>query len=213
MKNVRGRFYWTMMAGLLLTGYRAGVAHADFIKHGNNGTVNCNTFCAGAQWGPVGPAKSAALLNLPCNQTPGFLNAELSCFCSSYDGGARVFYKPFDNGAVSCDTYCAGPQWGPVGYCHNAYATYVPTDVVPGFIANGSELTCTCGDSKVEGDLNNDGIVDCKDYAPIKAAVFGIVNCDSNTDVNHDGLCNVMDMQLQLSRIPGGMVNGVSQCQ
>jgi hypothetical protein len=57
-----------------------------FIKKGNNGTVSCNTFCSGSQWGQVG--KCVASFDnkngtgQDGNYLPGFLNGlELTCTC------------------------------------------------------------------------------------------------------------------------------------
>ncbi len=116
------------------------LATVPFVKHGNNGTVSCDTFCQGAQWGQVGRCLAASAANIPCGQTPGFLanGAELTCGCTS-------FVKHGNNGSVSCDTFCRGAQWGPVAACTSAQASNVPCGQVPGWLSNGSELSCTCG--------------------------------------------------------------------
>jgi hypothetical protein len=127
-----------------------------FIKHGDNGAAACDAFCAGSQWGPVGVCLGSLATNFPCSQAPGYLSngSELACTCDT--GG--TFTKPGDNGTASCDTYCAGSQWGEVGTCVNASlqattsvmidGTEVPYDadcaILPGVLANSAELTCIC---------------------------------------------------------------------
>ena len=63
---------------------------SDFVKHGNNGTVSCNTYCSSQQWGgptSYGGCRSATRADLnkaiDCNDVPGLLpNAnELTCTC------------------------------------------------------------------------------------------------------------------------------------
>jgi hypothetical protein len=116
-----------------------------FTKDGNNGTVSCREFCGGAQWGPVGEAVSGRLLNFPCWQSTGYLNGfENTCSCAGSDG---IFDKHGNDGSVSCDMFCGGPQWGPVGSCIASNIYQVPVDMAPGYIANGSELACDCRSS------------------------------------------------------------------
>ena len=59
-------------------------------KGGNNGTVSCGTFCAGAQWGPTGTCVGAKLVSgvgvgtyIDCQTVPG-LNNSLDCWCSQF---------------------------------------------------------------------------------------------------------------------------------
>ena len=58
-----------------------------FVKKGNNGTVTCNTYCRGSQWGRVGTC-IASFDNKngtgrDGNYLPGFLNGpELTCSCA-----------------------------------------------------------------------------------------------------------------------------------
>jgi len=60
-----------------------------FIKHGNNGTVSCDTFCQGSRWGGgIGTCVAAwdtkADANVSCQDTAGpFLKGpnELTCTC------------------------------------------------------------------------------------------------------------------------------------
>ena len=60
-----------------------------FEKHGNNGTVSCNTFCGGAKWGnTIGSCVSAynkkSGKQESCNSVPGLLGGpELTCNCAS----------------------------------------------------------------------------------------------------------------------------------
>jgi hypothetical protein len=59
---------------------------ALFIKEGNNGTVNCDTFCQGSEWGQVGRCVACFdnenNVGGDCNYLPGFLGgSELTCTC------------------------------------------------------------------------------------------------------------------------------------
>jgi hypothetical protein len=125
-----------------------------FTKDGNNGTVSCTTFCGGAQWGPTGSCVSASAGNFPCDQSPGLLSlGELTCQC--VDPSGQPFQKDGNNGTVSCDTFCAGSQWGRTGSCSSASIPAAGCDLVPGFIDNGSELTCICQSSQASGCTKN----------------------------------------------------------
>jgi hypothetical protein len=58
-----------------------------FVKKGNNGTVTCNTYCRGAQWGRVGTCVASFDnkngTGRDGNYLPGFLNGpELTCSCA-----------------------------------------------------------------------------------------------------------------------------------
>jgi hypothetical protein len=112
------------------------------LKHYNNGTVNCATYCAGAQWGPVGPCAGSKIDQYFCDRLPGLLpDAEDTCWCKDAQG--QQFIKHGNNGTVTCNTFCAGPQWGPAGSC---LAAAIPNtarcDLNPGFL--GSEMGCYC---------------------------------------------------------------------
>jgi len=129
-----------------------------YVKHGDNGAVDCNVYCAGSQWGLVGSCMGVALDDFPCDQAIGYLSnndAEQTCTCRDANG---TFVKPGDNGTVDCNTFCAGSQWGRVGTCigaklsTNTSATVAGASVAytadcsiaPGFIHNGAEQTCVC---------------------------------------------------------------------
>ena len=94
---------------------RAGV---PFDKDGNNGTVSCNAFCAGAQWGNKAGTCTGGNLNtspsFSCSTVVGFipstLGVDVVCHCAGFN-------KDGNNGTVSCGTFCAGSQWGRVGTC------------------------------------------------------------------------------------------------
>ena len=53
-----------------------------FEKPGNNGTVSCNTFCEGSQWGKVGKCVSASSegAELGCDALLPAVGT-LNCFC------------------------------------------------------------------------------------------------------------------------------------
>jgi hypothetical protein len=133
-----------------------------FLKHGNNGTVNCATYCAGSQWGQVGRCLGVVIDHFPCGQRMGFLpyGAEDLCSCSVPGTVNAAFPKGGNNGTASCSLFCAGPQWGPVGSCvdsqlyspnndvflgPNQTDNYLPDcSFKTGLIQNGAEMTCVC---------------------------------------------------------------------
>jgi hypothetical protein len=130
----------------LLSGAPKYIYAKDFEKPGNNGTTSCHNFCEGAQWGEVGFCVGAWRTDtnerVTCSTVPGYLNGHgLACEC------ARGFVKPGNNGTVSCNTFCAGGQWGPVGICVGALREdtqqRLGCDVVPGLLS-ASQLTCHC---------------------------------------------------------------------
>jgi hypothetical protein len=60
------------------------------MKTGNNGTVSCATYCAGAAWGPTGTCVGAKLIAgssagsyVDCQTMLGVGN-DLSCWCSQF---------------------------------------------------------------------------------------------------------------------------------
>src|SRR3984957_16059254 len=127
----------------------SALVETNFIKDGNNGTVSCDTYCAGAQWpGGVGTCQRAVDYAVSCDQATGFLTngSELTCQCAT-EGG--TFAKHGNNGTVSCDTFCAGAQWGDVGTCWEAGAYNYPCSAAPGYFNNGQELQCICGDCRI----------------------------------------------------------------
>ncbi len=119
----------------------------DFVKHGNNGTVPCDTFCEGADWGEVGGCVGAVRSDidqrLTCSTTPGLLDAgQLTCEC------VRGFLKHGNNGTVSCSTYCGSAVWGGgTGRCVDAVRSddgqRLSCEDVPGFLGD-LQLTCQC---------------------------------------------------------------------
>jgi hypothetical protein len=57
-----------------------------FVKGGNNGSVSCDTFCAGSQWGPVGTCVGSDLTGtfIACATNPMISNASVGvCWCSA----------------------------------------------------------------------------------------------------------------------------------
>jgi hypothetical protein len=139
----------------------SGSALVAFQKHGNNGTVNCNTYCEGAQWGATGSCTGSWLKNFPCSMTTGLLPAgeQLSCECSS---GGEEFLKPGDNGTSSCNTFCAGSQWGRTGTCVSAFVAGLSEaqdcSIDPGLITNGTEMTCLCA-TPSEPTVQTEGVI------------------------------------------------------
>ena len=55
---------------------------------GDNGSVSCDTYCNGSQWGPIGTCVSAKVVSnssfIPCTYNPGNASTLLDCFCSSF---------------------------------------------------------------------------------------------------------------------------------
>ncbi len=130
---------------------KGGVCETDplvcgtaFVKYGNNGTLSCDAYCAGALTGPSGTCVGAQAVNVPCAQRVGFLSngAEILCLC--HDASANNYEKHGNNGTASCETYCAGTQGGPAGSCGQGVITHVPCSQPIGQLANGSDLQCTC---------------------------------------------------------------------
>jgi hypothetical protein len=119
----------------------------DYIKYGNNGTVSCNTYCEGSTWGEVGLCSGAVRSDtgarITCWGVPGLMSSPNTLLCECQRG--RI--KPGNNGTVSCDTFCAGSQWGPVGACVGAVRSdtgqRTKCSTVPGLLTS-SQLTCLC---------------------------------------------------------------------
>ncbi|MBM4253980.1 MAG: trypsin-like serine protease [Deltaproteobacteria bacterium] len=111
-------------------------------RHGNNGTVSCDTFCAERRFTDApGSCVSAKISTtgrgVHCSEVPGFVDGgELTCSCLG-DG----FSKPGNNGTVSCRDFCWGEQWGAVGNCLAAYKG----DSISCDTASGSPQDCVCG--------------------------------------------------------------------
>ena len=111
-------------------------------RHGNNGTVSCDTFCAERRFTDApGSCVSAKISTtgrgVLCSEVPGFVGGgELTCNCLG-DG----FNKPGNNGTVSCRDFCWGDQWGAIGNCLAAYkGESISCDAV-----TGSPQDCLCG--------------------------------------------------------------------
>ena len=116
---------------------------SDFVKYGNNGTVSCNEFCVGSQWGDdqVGTCASAVLEGSPvsCSHVPGFLEGpELTCNCYQ---NATVRYG--NNGTVNCNEFCGRTN----ETCLAAYDTLhnraLSCEAIPGYL-DGKHLKCSC---------------------------------------------------------------------
>ncbi len=80
----------------------------------------------------------------------GGLASSISSLQSNVDGllgrvDLKVFRKAGNNGTVSCDTFCAGSQWGAVGTCvaSNINGAFIPCSLGLG-ITNASVGTCWC---------------------------------------------------------------------
>jgi hypothetical protein len=141
----------------------------QFTKNGNNGTVSCNTYCAGAGWpGGTGVAASArredTKQQVSVAEVPGLLPNAKQLTCSCY----VPFVKHGNNGTVSCDTYCAGAGWpGGEGGCVNAVRQdtheSLACDAAPGLLPQAAELTCTC-DAHAFVKSGNNGSVSCNEY-------------------------------------------------
>jgi hypothetical protein len=60
----------------------------------------------------------------------------------------EVFEKNGNNGTVSCESFCQGTQWGPVGKCIKAVNTHLKKEIsctdTPGLLPDGKQLTCHC---------------------------------------------------------------------
>ena len=135
-----------------------------FVKHGDNGTATVDVYCSGAQWGTVGYSSSASITNLPASLYPGinpYGQSELTCTCSNASG---QFIKHGDNGTASCDTFCAGAEWGTVGTGVSGSIGSVPTDYLPGLLPSGAELTAVCKGPNASA-LGNSSITSLGYYA------------------------------------------------
>jgi len=75
------------------------------------------------------------------------LDASVTALTGRFD--LHVFAKPGNNGSVSCDTFCAGSQWGTVGTCVGANLTgvYIACATNPG-VTNASVGICWCSAPK-----------------------------------------------------------------
>lgn len=93
------------------------ILQVGFKKHGNNGTVSCDTFCNGNQWpGGTGNCLSASQngTDVPCDSAPGG-TGELTCLCanpSSVDAATleNKFISLDENGRGSLAVTCTAPD-------------------------------------------------------------------------------------------------------
>lgn len=120
-----------------------------------------NGQCPGAYTPGMTPAQ---MYTMSCNDA-GCLPVDTSSNRYSQTVTNATFIKDGDNGAATCNTYCAGSQWGTVGTCVAAAITNYPCGNTPGFVSSG-ELTCQCQNSS--GQLfwkhGNNGTVSCNTY-------------------------------------------------
>jgi hypothetical protein len=61
----------------------------------------------------------------------------------------------------------------------------------------------------LSGDLNGDGVVDCKDIAIVKASFgkrTGDPGFDPRADVNNDGIVDVRDLSIVSQQLPAGTI-------
>jgi hypothetical protein len=73
-----------------------------------------------------------------------------------------------------------------------------------GKISGSTTLTVT----KLSGDVNGDGVVDCKDVAIILASygkMKGQSGFDPRADINGDGVVNRLDLSIVVSQLPAGL--------
>ena len=137
---------WKALGAVAFLGALSGVADAaplpapppgSFLKGGNNGSISCANFCAGAQWGTPPNNKSgscvAAYTGTTASANRVDCNAPAShCFCNSMPpplppgapaapSGATI--KDGNNGEMSCDAYCKSGQFGTsYNYCVHGWA-------------------------------------------------------------------------------------------
>ncbi len=116
---------------------------SDFVKHGNNGTVSCNEFCVGSQWGDdqVGTCASAVLEGSPvsCSHVPGLLGGpELTCNCYQ---NATVRYG--NNGTVNCNEFCGRTNETCLAAYDTLHERALSCGDVPGYL-DGKHLKCSC---------------------------------------------------------------------
>lgn len=159
-QNARMRGMWAA--------YRAPLeATTNVLKRGNDGTVNCTTFCRGAGWGTPYLRCTRAADSWPTANTEVLCDdqrarissrprgAELQCWCAG-----RASVKHGNDGSVSCAVFCTnasfwatyGAGWGPqYSECISAYDTsrtieqsLMTCDKVRGPTTPASEVTCYC---------------------------------------------------------------------
>lgn len=116
-----------------------------FVKHGNNGTVSCNTFCAGSQWGNDQVGTCASAFNTKygqstvCGDVPGDLGGpELTCSCFQ---DATVRYG--NNGTINCNQYCARTNESCIAAFDTKHERGLSCNDTPGYL-DGNHLKCSC---------------------------------------------------------------------
>lgn len=124
-KDVPGRYWgWQDNASCAFYRFSNGLTPGFKAKVGNNGTVNCNTYCAGA-WdgGPVngcqGGWDTGARRPIDCNTVRGE-GPDIQCFCMPSSGGAQhrtttidgKQYNICNNPGAASTTDSMGRRWG-----------------------------------------------------------------------------------------------------
>jgi hypothetical protein len=87
-------------------------------KQGNNGSINCNQFCSGIQYGGftgfcIDGYDNVNKKYIKCDVTNP--SNSVSCYCNLEPDDYYV--KTTNDGSVTCDQFCAGSQWGDSGWC------------------------------------------------------------------------------------------------
>ncbi len=92
------------------------VPYAIEANHATNADNATTAATANAAGGPLATTISTAQSNIATLQTEvSTLQSNVTTLLARVD--LKVFAKGGNNGSVSCDTFCAGSQWGTVGTC------------------------------------------------------------------------------------------------
>ena len=83
------------------------------------------------------------------------------------------------------------------------------------FISSGSSHTfkwlSNTSSSAIEGDLNDDGVVDEKDVDIVRQHMWTLTSSPyPNYDVNQDGIVDILDMQFVMGKIPDNLIDQVA---
>ena len=116
-----------------------------WVKEGNNGTINCETFCGnkGGNWGKpgacVGGWGATSGSTLSC--TGQGESPRTVCFCKDVvqpQPPAGAWVKDGNNGTVTCDQFCGNAlaNWGKLGTCVAGWGA-----------SSGSNLPCDRGET------------------------------------------------------------------
>ena len=141
-----------------------------YAKTLNDGSVPCDQYCAGSQWGESGWCLGGVnnTDNSPqrCSTNPGSrttlytdygaytASSNVSCFCKKAHTPditptappTTSYWKIGNNGTVSCDEYCTNSEYGGVsGMCIGGYDT-----------VNKTYIGCTSNSSNI--NVNNQDI-------------------------------------------------------